>query len=145
MGKTMEQCKAEQAAKSAIANAAPFVLVFVGELIMAWAIYGILFHMNMFTLRAGVITGAACWFGFVLTTITVNNAFAGAGRAMLMRHRQRHRAGSARCSIIGAISAGSGRSSGWQSLHLDADRADQLAVFLVVARMRAANSSGVTM
>jgi hypothetical protein len=77
LGKTMEQCKAEQAGKSAIANAAPFVLVFIGELIMAWAIYGILFHMNMFTLRAGAITGAACWFGFVLTTITANYAFAG--------------------------------------------------------------------
>ena len=82
LGKTLEQCKAEQAAKSAIANAAPFVLVFVGELIMAWAIYGILLHMNMFTLRAGMISAAACWFGFVFTTITVNNAFAGR-KAML--------------------------------------------------------------
>ena len=53
MGKTMEQCTAEQAAKSAIAKAAPFILAFVGELIIAWAIYGILLHMNMFTLRAG--------------------------------------------------------------------------------------------
>ena len=77
MGKTMEQCKAEQAGKSAIANAAPFVLAFIGELIMGWAIYGILLHMNMFTLRAGAVTGAACWFGFVLTTVTVNYAFAG--------------------------------------------------------------------
>jgi hypothetical protein len=82
MGKTMEQCKAEQAAKSAVANAAPFVLAFIGELIMAWAIYGILLHMNMFTVRAGMITGAACWLGFVLTTVTVNNAFAGR-KAML--------------------------------------------------------------
>ena len=77
LGKTMEQCTAEQAAKSALAKAAPFVLAFVGELIMGWAVYGILLHMNMFTLRAGAITGAACWFGFVLTTITVNNAFSG--------------------------------------------------------------------
>jgi uncharacterized membrane protein len=76
MGKTLEQCKAEQAAKSAVAKAAPFILAFVGELIMAWAMYGILLHTNMFTLRAGAITGAACWLGFVLTTITVNNAFA---------------------------------------------------------------------
>ncbi|MBX9829435.1 MAG: DUF1761 domain-containing protein [Xanthobacteraceae bacterium] len=77
MGKTLEQCKAEQAAKSALANAAPFVLAFIGELIMAWAIYGILFHLNMFSVRAGAITGAVCWFGFVLTTVTVNYAFAG--------------------------------------------------------------------
>ena len=82
MGKTLEQCKAEQAAKVGIAKAAPFILAFVGDLIMAWATYGILLHMNMFTVRAGAITGAACWLGFVLTTVTVNNAFQGR-KAML--------------------------------------------------------------
>ena len=76
-GKTLEQCQAEQAAKSGAAKATPFILVFVGELIMAWAMYGVLFHMGMFTLRAGAISGAALWLGFVLTTITANNAFAG--------------------------------------------------------------------
>jgi hypothetical protein len=76
-GKTLEQCQAEQASKSGVAKAAPFILVFVGELIMAWAMYGVLFHMSMFTLRAGAISGAALWLGFVLTTITANNAFAG--------------------------------------------------------------------
>ena len=34
-GKTMEQCKAEQAAKSGAAAAAPFILVFLSEIIMA--------------------------------------------------------------------------------------------------------------
>lgn len=34
-GKTLEQCKAEQAGKSAVALAAPFVLVFLAETIMA--------------------------------------------------------------------------------------------------------------
>jgi len=77
MGKTLEQCKAEQESKSAIGKAAPFVLAFAGELIIAWAIYGILLHMNTFTLRAGLISAAACWFGFVLPTITVNYAFGG--------------------------------------------------------------------
>jgi len=76
-GKTMEQCQAEQASKSGAAKAAPFILVFVGELIMAWAMYGVLFHMSMFTLRAGAISGAALWLGFVLPTITGNYAFAG--------------------------------------------------------------------
>ena len=77
MGKTMEQCQAEQAAKSGLAKYAPFILAFVGEVIMAWALYGILVHLNAFTLRAGLISGALIWFGFVLTTMTVNNAFAG--------------------------------------------------------------------
>ncbi len=82
MGKTMEQCQAEQAAKSVAAKYAPFVLTFVGEVIMAWALYGILVHMNAFTLRAGLIAGALIWFGFVLTTITISNAFSGR-KAML--------------------------------------------------------------
>jgi hypothetical protein len=76
MGKTLEQCKAEQAAKSGLAKYAPLILALVGEVIMAWALYGILVHLNAFTLRAGLISAALIWFGFVLTTMTVNNAFA---------------------------------------------------------------------
>ena len=76
-GKTLEQCKQEQAAKSAIAKATPFVLAFIGELVMAWMLYGIVLHINAFTVRGGVIAGALIWLGFVLTTMTVNNAFCG--------------------------------------------------------------------
>jgi hypothetical protein len=76
-GKTLQQCQAEQAGKSGASKAAPFILAFVGELIMAWVLYGILTHMGTFTLRAGAISGAFCWFGFVLTTMTINNAFCG--------------------------------------------------------------------
>ena len=47
---------------------------------MALVLYGILVHMGTFTLRAGVISGAFCWFGFVLPTVTANNAFAAASR-----------------------------------------------------------------
>jgi len=82
LGKTPEQCKAELAAKSGIAKVAPFILAFIGELIMAWAIYGITLHMNMFNVRDGILIGAGCWLGFVLTTVTVNNAFSGR-KAML--------------------------------------------------------------
>lgn len=81
-GKTLEQCKAEQAGKSGLVKAAPFILAFVGEFIMGWALYGVLLHLNAFTLRGGVIAAALCWFGFVLTTITINNAFGGR-KAML--------------------------------------------------------------
>ena len=76
-GKTVESHKGDLAAKSKIAFAAPFVLSFVAELIMGVTIYGILTHSGLWSLRAGIITGAFCWFGFVLTTIAVNNAYAG--------------------------------------------------------------------
>lgn len=55
----------------------PFVLVFVGHLVMAWTLAGILGHFGTVTVRDGVITGALCWFGFVLTAMLACNAFAG--------------------------------------------------------------------
>ena len=76
-GKTMEQCKAEMESKSGAAKAAPFILVFIGEIIIAWALYGILVHMNAFTLRGGTISAALIWFGFVVPTVTANYAFHG--------------------------------------------------------------------
>lgn len=76
-GKTAESCKAEFAAKSGLAKFAPFVLSFVGALITGVTIYGILTHSGLWSLRAGMITGGFCWFGFVLTTVVVNNAYAG--------------------------------------------------------------------
>jgi hypothetical protein len=54
----------------------PFVLVFVTNLVMAWTFAGILGHFGTVTLKDGVITGALCWFGFVLTAMLANNAFA---------------------------------------------------------------------
>src|SRR6476620_4621009 len=66
-GKTLEQCKAEQDAKSGFDKGAPFVVVFVSEIIFAWMLYGILLLMYVFTVRAGIISAGFCWFGFVLT------------------------------------------------------------------------------
>ena len=54
----------------------PFVLVFVTNLVMAWTLAGILGHFGAFTVKDGAITGALCWFGFVLTAMLANNAFA---------------------------------------------------------------------
>jgi hypothetical protein len=77
-GKTMEAFRQEQAAKVGnITAILPFLLSFAGALIMAWVLNGILFHIGSYSVRSGLITGAFCWFGFVLTTMTVNNAYAG--------------------------------------------------------------------
>jgi hypothetical protein len=105
-GKTLEQCKAEQAGKSRVAFFAPLVLALVGALIMAWVLYGILVHLNSFTPRAGMISGALCWFGFVLTSLTVNNAFGGR-KAMLTVIDSIHWLGG--LLIIGAILGWMGR------------------------------------
>jgi len=70
-GKTMEQFKAEQAAY------APFVIVFVAELVMAWMLAGVLGHLGQVTARGGVISGLFLWLGFVVTTLCANYAFGG--------------------------------------------------------------------
>jgi hypothetical protein len=54
----------------------PFVLVFVTNLVMAWTLAGILGHFGALNAKDGAITGALCWFGFVLTAMLANNAFA---------------------------------------------------------------------
>ena len=46
---------------------------------MAWMLAGVLVHLGPripLTIRSGIITGAFCWFGFVITTMLVNNSFA---------------------------------------------------------------------
>lgn len=81
-GKTVESCKAELAAKSGVAKFAPFILAFIANLVIGTALYGIMVHMGLFTLRAGTISGVICWFGFVLSSMAVNNAFAGRKAAL---------------------------------------------------------------
>lgn len=58
---------------------APFILSFVAEIAMAWVIAGVLGHLGpgQVTVRNGVISALFLWFGFVLTTVAVNNAYPG--------------------------------------------------------------------
>lgn len=76
-GMTVEQHKAMMAARSKVGFWGPYVLTLVAELLMGVTIYGILTHSGLWSLRAGIITGAFCWVGFVLTTLTINNAYGG--------------------------------------------------------------------
>jgi hypothetical protein len=81
-GKTVDQHKAELAAKTGIAKFGPFILAFLAELVMAWVLAGMVGHLGTVTIRSAVISGLFVWAGFVVTTVLVNNAFAGR-RAML--------------------------------------------------------------
>lgn len=53
----------------------PLVVSFVADLIMAWMLAGLLGHFGAVTLDNGVITAFFIWFGFVITTLAVNNIF----------------------------------------------------------------------
>jgi hypothetical protein len=77
LGTTKEKLMAERGKQSALKNAYPFILSFVAEVVIAWVLCGMMMHMGLSGMRAGMISGAFVWFGFVLTTIAVNNAYPG--------------------------------------------------------------------
>ena len=76
-GLTVEQHRAMIAAKTGIAKVAPYILAFVADLAMAWVLAGMIGHLGAVTIRSAIISGLFVWAGFVVTTLLVNNAFAG--------------------------------------------------------------------
>ncbi len=58
-------------------SSTPFIIAIVADLVMAWMLAGIVGHLGpgQVTVRNGIISGAFIWFGFIVTTISVNNAF----------------------------------------------------------------------
>ncbi len=77
-GLTIEQHKAMMDAKRGTIHAwLPFALSFIADLVMACVMSGLIGHIGAYSLRGGMISAAFVWVGFVLTTLLVNNAFAG--------------------------------------------------------------------
>ena len=64
----------------------PYVYALVANVIIAWMLAGLLAHLGagQVTLRNGVISAAFLWFGFVLTTMTVNYSFSGRDKRLLL-------------------------------------------------------------
>src|SRR5438270_6662024 len=82
-GKTMEEFHAHRAAiKGTPAAWLPFALAFVADLVMAWVLAGMVGHLGAVTIRSAIISALFAWAGFVLTTVLVNNAFAGRSYAL---------------------------------------------------------------
>lgn len=76
-GTTVEAFEARQAASNGPASYVPFVLAFLGNLVMAWILSGLLGHIGALSARGGIISGAFVWFGFIVTSMLVTNAFEG--------------------------------------------------------------------
>ena len=57
----------------------PFIVSFVAELVMAWVLAGMLSHFGagQVTVKNGIVSGLFLWLGFVVTTVVVNNGYAG--------------------------------------------------------------------
>jgi hypothetical protein len=62
------------------------VIAFIASLVMAWVLAGLIGHLGpgQVTVRNGVISGAFCWLGFVITTMVVNAMFAGRNARLLL-------------------------------------------------------------
>jgi Protein of unknown function (DUF1761) len=83
LGKTPEQMATDRKKPGAFA---PYLYAFVVDIVIAWILAGVLGHLGagQVTFRNGVISGAFLWFGFVLTTMTVNYSFSGRDRGLLL-------------------------------------------------------------
>ncbi len=59
-------------------------LTFGALFLMALILAGVMGHLGAtgFTLKNGVLTGALCWLGFVITTMVVNHGYQGVKRAL---------------------------------------------------------------
>jgi hypothetical protein len=73
-GMTKEQIHADRSKPGAYL---PFIYVFVAELVMAWVLAGLIAHFGpgQATFVNGVVSGAFCWLGFVITTLATGNTF----------------------------------------------------------------------
>ncbi len=63
--------------KSVEANDQPIIYVIAAfcHLVMAFILSGVIIHAGEMTLGNGLLTAFLIWFGFVLTTMTVNHRF----------------------------------------------------------------------
>jgi hypothetical protein len=79
-GKSREEVKADTPSPT------PFIISFIGLVIMACVLAGVLRYLGPgeVTVRNGIITGAFMWLGFVITTMAVNNAFRGSKPALTL-------------------------------------------------------------
>ena len=64
----------------------PMLISAIGLLVMAWVLAGIIAHLGpgRVTLRNGIISGAFCWLGFVVTTLATNHGYQGAKRSLTL-------------------------------------------------------------
>lgn len=78
MGKTMEECK-DQAMPMGL-----MALTFAALVVMALMLAGIIGHLGPtgYSVKNGLISGAAVWLGFVITTMLVNHGYGGVKRQL---------------------------------------------------------------
>ncbi len=53
----------------------PLIIAFVADLVMAWMLAGVMGHLGLVSIKNGLISALFIWFGFIITTLAVNNPF----------------------------------------------------------------------
>jgi len=53
----------------------PMIIAFIAQIIIALMLSGLIGHIGPVNVERGLVSGALVWFGFVITTLVVNNAF----------------------------------------------------------------------
>ena len=83
LGTTPEKMQAMKGEPGALL---PFIYALAAELIMAWVLAGLIGHLGpgQVTIKNGIVSGAFIWFGFVMTTMLVNNSFGRRDRRLLL-------------------------------------------------------------
>ena len=81
VGKTKEEISAEGKG-----SPLPFIVSIVALAVMAWVLAGGIAHLGpgQVTLKNGIISALFMWLGFVITTMAVNNGFAGRDARLLL-------------------------------------------------------------
>jgi hypothetical protein len=82
LGRDMQAFRAERAGARGMARFAPFLLAFVADFVIAASLAGLMWHLKTVSIRGGIVTAVLAWIGFVVTTMSVNNAFAGRRAAL---------------------------------------------------------------
>lgn len=79
LGKTREELRAGGS------PLLPMILSAAADILMAFFLAGLIAHLGAahINARGGAISGALVWTGFVITTMVVNNTFAGRDRRLL--------------------------------------------------------------
>ena len=71
-GFTSEQIRAHHGKEAA---PWPLLIALAADLILAWMLAGVMGHLGDVNVKNGVVTALFLWFGFVITTLIVNNTF----------------------------------------------------------------------
>jgi hypothetical protein len=78
----MAACGKSEADRPKSMPIGPMITTFIGLLVMAWVLAGLLGHLGHVSLWNGVVSGAFCWLGFVVTTLAASYAFQGRSRVL---------------------------------------------------------------